>query len=369
MDFENYLMSHSLKWQRRIISLFFMLAGMMFLSEIAVFLVFIFSGTLDVSYAEYILLRIVLPMGINYSALFAARHIVRKTDWSYKSKELAVAYLSVLVSSTPAIFHNYFRIFLVAFIVPFLMNSIFGDSKLLKKVIPPTIPLMLISFVSMWFDKSSVNKAEVALNIFCTLIFVYTTYYFARKLVKGQAENLRNIVDSYKRQEELIQELKIEPLTHLYNRAAYKETVTKLCQRASKGENQFNPVAAIIDLDHFKNVNDTYGHLAGDEILVTLACIIKSHMGSSRNAFRYGGEEFVLFFENCTEDDVYKKISRILSDFSATEFDFAPKVHFTFSAGICTYKAGFTADEWFNNTDALLYKAKSSGRNTITRAS
>ncbi len=367
MDFENYLMSHSLKWQKRILSIFFMIAGMMLLSEIAIFFVFLFSETLDVSYTEYIALRIVLPMVINYSVLFTVRNIVNDKNRSFKDKEIAVAVLTLVVSSTPAIFHNYFRIFMVSFILPFLLNSIFGDPKLLKRLIAPMVPLMLIAFVTMWLDKSSVNKAEVGLNIFCTIVFVFTTYSFSKRLVKGQAENLRHIVDSYKRQEELIQELKIEPLTHLYNRAAYKETVEKLCRRASASENENSPVAAIIDLDHFKNVNDTYGHLAGDQILVKIADIIRNSMGSSRNAFRYGGEEFVLFFENCPEDAVHEKISGILREYSATRFDFAPEASFTFSAGICSYRPGFTAEEWFNKADEFLYKAKTSGRNRIER--
>lgn len=127
----------------------------------------------------------------------------------------------------------------------------------------------------------------------------------------------------------------------------------------------FKPTVVILDIDHFKNVNDTYGHSAGDDVLIALAGIIKTRMDGRRHAFRFGGEEFVLVFEKEDIEFVKNRVKEIKDDFCATTFPFAKDKHFSFSAGISVYKETMDKSDWFNSADAALYKAKDGGRNKI----
>ena len=114
----------------------------------------------------------------------------------------------------------------------------------------------------------------------------------------------------------------------------------------------------MIDLDHFKKINDTYGHQIGDEILRHFASTIKDNIRKSDLAIRYGGEEFIIFLPESYKKEaliVLHKIKKALRPYK--------DINFTFSAGIAD--EGKTLAEMIKLADERLYKAKKEGRNRI----
>jgi diguanylate cyclase (GGDEF)-like protein len=122
--------------------------------------------------------------------------------------------------------------------------------------------------------------------------------------------------------------------------------------------------AAIFDLDFFKRVNDTYGHLAGDEILRLVARAVKNTVRSYDILGRYGGEEFVVLMADSDETIAVMMANRIRENVSSIVCEYGENIiTITCSIGIAEGSAELSLDEILNNADTALYQAKENGRN------
>jgi len=126
---------------------------------------------------------------------------------------------------------------------------------------------------------------------------------------------------------------------------------------------------AILDIDDFKKVNDTYGHLMGDNILVALSNLLKTHIRSSDFVGRYGGEEFVIIFPETSEADAFKCIELKRKEFAEMKHYAKDEVfHVTFSAGLTSFPEYSDMESIMAEADKALYYSKSHGKNRTTIA-
>jgi diguanylate cyclase (GGDEF)-like protein/PAS domain S-box-containing protein len=157
-------------------------------------------------------------------------------------------------------------------------------------------------------------------------------------------------------------------LTHLFNRRHFEETLSKeLSQAAREGY----PVAIIlIDVDHFKKVNDTFGHQGGDRVLQALGQLLLQHSRASDTACRYGGEEFVLVLPKMGLDSAYERAETIRQSFQHTQVILNDdRIQTTLSGGVGIFPGnGETGEVLLHEVDQALYVAKAAGRNQIQRA-
>jgi diguanylate cyclase (GGDEF)-like protein len=156
-------------------------------------------------------------------------------------------------------------------------------------------------------------------------------------------------------------------LTGLFNHSAIKENL--ISTLAVAGRNTSTTSLAMIDLDNFKLVNDTYGHQVGDQVLKTLSHILKKRLRKSDVVGRYGGEEFIVIFPNTDEstaasvlDQVREAFLHVLHYSSAGEFTAC------FSAGVAATQSSNNSDELIAIADAALYNAKRTGKNRVVAA-
>jgi len=177
------------------------------------------------------------------------------------------------------------------------------------------------------------------------------------KALRIRGEALNNRVKRYR-------ELSMtDGLTGLYNKRSLDKQLTEAMKGSLKHGTPFSLM--VIDIDHFKLYNDTYGHLEGDRVIVRLAQILQTIASESQIAFRYGGEEFVLLLFNYTCDNaipVAEEIrTKIMSEY------FAPSVNksvvVTVSIGIAQFQSGDDRESLFERADMALYQAKANGRN------
>lgn len=351
------------KWQKKILLtawlVAFLVLGIEFFCYFT-FLKFENGGPLS---PYYVLIRIIIPSLLNFGVLFVATFVRRSRRYSSMAKTMWASFSIFMICSVLAIFHNYFHIMLVAPAVSFFICAVFGETKILKRLLVLTVPVVLVSAFTFWNDKNSSEEFYRVLTLICDFTFISCAYIFSSALMKSQAAQLSFIHETYRLQKGLIEELKIEPLTKLYNRVALDETINRILKKTE--EIPINPYLVIMDIDFFKKVNDKYGHTSGDKVLVTLSEIIKKNMGSGRRAFRFGGEEFVLIFEDSMPSLVVYTVQSIRSDFEATRFDFAPDLSITLSAGISALCPGFDSNAWIDSADKSLYFAKNNGRNQV----
>lgn len=156
-------------------------------------------------------------------------------------------------------------------------------------------------------------------------------------------------------------------LTGLLNHRRIKEQLDIELERAKREGHELS--FAMLDMDHFKHVNDTYGHAVGDQALRTLARFLKQHLRCTDHIGRYGGEEFVVILPATSADEAMSILQRLSQHFSALVLQ-AKECSFqlTFSGGVAVYPQFNTADQLIHAADTVLYEAKSQGRNRVILA-
>lgn len=166
-------------------------------------------------------------------------------------------------------------------------------------------------------------------------------------------------------QEQLREQAIRDPLTGLYNRRYLDET---LGRELILAERYGHPISVIMgDLDHFKAVNDRYGHLAGDEVLRVFGDLLRKHARGSDIYCRYGGEEFLLVLRGMAEDGAFERAEHLRLALAATPVAFgSSRIMVTASFGIAIFPHhGCTGDELTTAADSALYTAKATGRNRV----
>jgi len=174
------------------------------------------------------------------------------------------------------------------------------------------------------------------------------------------------LIDVSKRKSELEMQVVRDPLTQVYNRRYLDETLPRELSRARR---EAYPVAIImIDLDHFKHVNDQYGHAAGDHVLKGFAALLTRGARDSDMVCRYGGEEFVVIMPRLTAERALERVEAWRVEQQAMTLSYIEhEISITLSAGIAVYPDnGDTSELLLARADAMLYCSKNQGRNCIT---
>jgi len=159
-----------------------------------------------------------------------------------------------------------------------------------------------------------------------------------------------------------------DALTGVANRRHFIERYRLEFYRSQRKE---YPISVLmIDIDHFKKVNDTYGHLVGDEVLVSVAQTIVGQLREIDFVARFGGEEFVVFLPETSKDAAMKVAERVRGAIEKTEFRaYDEKLHASVSIGVAMFpEDGDDKDVLLERADAALYKAKGQGRNRVVAA-
>jgi diguanylate cyclase (GGDEF)-like protein len=158
-----------------------------------------------------------------------------------------------------------------------------------------------------------------------------------------------------------------DPLTGTGNRIAMDQSLAR--EIAVTRRNKAPLSVLMVDVDHFKHVNDDYGHYTGDEVLKAIAQGLKSQLRNIDRVFRYGGEEFVVLLTDTDRETAVQIGERLRSTVLGLAFPhLAPSLTMSISLGCSTLMAGETADSLVQRADSALYVAKREGRNRLVLA-
>lgn len=159
----------------------------------------------------------------------------------------------------------------------------------------------------------------------------------------------------------------LDPLTGLPNRAAWSERL--VIEHARSQQVSTGLLLAILDLDHFKSINDTYGHQAGDKVLKIIANVLRKGLRGDDFIARFGGEEFALLMPGSDLAGGTRLLERLRAAVEQCPFHFkGERVTITMSAGVAVFKPGENASQVLKRADQALYRAKEAGRNQIEPA-
>jgi diguanylate cyclase (GGDEF)-like protein len=157
-----------------------------------------------------------------------------------------------------------------------------------------------------------------------------------------------------------------DSLTGLLKHSAIRESIDRELKRSKRSSEPL--IFAMIDLDHFKQVNDTYGHLVGDQVIKRMSKMLKLRFRTTDYVARYGGEEFAVLLTDCSEEAAYQLFEDLRISFSQMNFVADHKTfHVSCSVGIVKCQTKFSIDQICSLADKALYIAKDQGRNQVVK--
>ena len=173
--------------------------------------------------------------------------------------------------------------------------------------------------------------------------------------------NLTDITKIEEEREEVQKKVYTDTLTGVFNRNKFEEVFEYEIKQSKRYHTPFS--MAILDIDHFKIFNDTYGHLIGDEVLIMLSQAMKNSIREADMFARWGGEEFVVLFNNTTLKNAVISANKFKNIIGNLEHKTAEKI--TASFGLTQFQENDTIKTMFERADKALYKAKENGRNCV----
>ena len=197
------------------------------------------------------------------------------------------------------------------------------------------------------------------LSVILSRILVLAVY--ANGLRARLADSRRKLSSALEQIQELVH---VDELTRAFNR---RSLLARLAEELSRSQRTHVPFSvAMLDLDHFKDVNDNHGHATGDEVLKTFARVAQTAMRKTDVFGRYGGEEFMMILTASGKTGSIIALERVRAAVAAHDWAaIAPGLKLTVSAGLAEYREGESVDQLVNRVDAALYRAKHAGRNRV----
>jgi diguanylate cyclase len=163
-------------------------------------------------------------------------------------------------------------------------------------------------------------------------------------------------------------EVTIDPLTRIGNRRRFDMALTRMVSQAQQAGSSLS--LAMIDVDHFKQINDLHGHPVGDRVLVCVAQAVSRAVRQTDVVTRYGGEEFAVLLENAGVTEVEGRLKQLVGDISNAAYEYdvlgrTERVRFTVSCGLTDLTPSESPEEFLKRADEALYEAKKKGRNRV----
>ena len=366
------------------------------LTELALF--FYVERPNGMLWSEYGLTNFIIPFIINVAVLIALIVIVNNPNIKSIIKNYACMIASVIICTVVVTAHNDYPVLLAVFVIPVLWSIVFED-KMLCSITHALcqIGILQLTVTGGVLSKSRIIQMEATelsdklaeytlvskrstidaptllemsernrtntlwLNIILAIVLVAISRLFGY-LMLLQFQKKDTMIQSHEKDNMALEkQLLRDQMTGLYNHTAFYEFLDRCVKM--KGDDPLT--LAVVDIDDFKKVNDTYGHDNGDQVILTLSEKLQTHCGTENYVCRYGGEEFAVIFPNSREKEVRTVMEHALEDFRSTHYDWHSGM-ISFSCGVfqCSpYR--MNAEEFFQITDKLLYKAKHNGKNQV----
>ncbi|WP_180135539.1 diguanylate cyclase [Acinetobacter sp. YH12070] len=278
---------------------------------------------------------------------------------------ISMSWLTMTVY-TEALKHQAMMILCMIYILSYILTGVKPVQMLMSGLLAAVVTMLMLFSLEVKFDMMVLGRVLIGS---CVLGFAISKMLCARErmiflnmLRADISEKIHRIHTT-----ELLHLSQHDELTKISNRRTFDEMLDTFYEQSRR--NNTSLAVLFIDVDHFKNYNDFYGHQKGDDVISTIAKTIKNAIRHMDFVARYGGEEFVVLLPETDAHGAYAVASNIYKAIDRLEIPHAKSQvsnHVTISLGITVYRAeNMTKDELLNIADQALYRAKQLGRNQI----
>lgn len=349
-----------IKWCRYIVNIGYVTVILIILAHV----IWYFAARSVLVYPPDIYLRnyIILPAIGLFALTFIVDLFVRSPRFSLLWKEYLSLYLFIIFSLYLCLTHEIARVLLASFILPIFASTVFSNVKMTRWMFWMS-SLAALLFGSYIYFAGNLDSSML-MQIFVACFMFLCSYLLAKVLIRYGHDNLSVLLYFDNQKRYMQEQLKLDPFTGLYNRKTFDDYLAKLmieCESTNKCIS-----LAMIDVDHFKRVNDLYGHAVGDRVLLYLSQILKNIQAENIHVFRMGGEEFAILFRDCDVEEAYRICEDLRTRMESASLYDIDNRSVTFSCGlVCMDPKHISLETFIKAADSSLYAAKKNGRNQV----
>lgn len=319
-----------------------------------------FTTGLFYSVPVYIVRRLLYPFIVNILAYIFAKITNVSEKLCGASKNLTCCIAMCTVCGSMAIFHSSYTPLWVVPGMMLLVSSVFHDEKIQRILL--LYSSVLVVFAMLYVSSERPEQKNIYIEMCIAVEALNYLLYIVAKTVQRYQTKVQDLIKEANRNETKYRmRLERDTLTKVHSRVYIQEIVDKTFE-IKDGKDEIG--LAVLDLDNFKRINDTYGHDNGDVVLERLGGLLNQYVSDDIIVGRFGGEEFVIIFRG-QAINYYDTIEEIRQRFSEFTFEFM-KDNMTFSTGLVCCSSSVPYKTAFNTADEALYESKNNGKNRVT---
>lgn len=339
-----------------------MIACIMILVEFFMYFIIRENGLTLPSMRRYLFRYLLIPAAANTGAILSGYLLLKRRPDSGLVNYIPPVQLAFICMVAASV-HYIFSITFGIFGIPIFTTVIYSDQKLTNRVSRVCYLFLTVSLIFRRFSPPEFGMdhffAEEAIIAF---VIVFLCKKVCNVIIEFQEEKSGILARSYLSQLKMQDQLNRDQKTGLYGNTIFMNTLD--CMVRSSAETGDKIALAVMDIDDFKKVNDTFGHLNGDSVIHAIAELMKQNVDSNRFTARFGGEEFAVIFTGDAADEAGLFLEKIRLEFEKLTYEFT-REPITVSIGLAAWKIGWTSEELFNHADTTLYAAKDKGKNRV----
>lgn len=309
-----------------------------------------FAST-GVYFAKYLL----VPLAANGILCFGAFRALKSAIPNIE-KAYAVSLLMTVMAFVVYTVHSVFPAMFAVFIIPMLATVIYGEQKLTAVVAAGCIFGKVVSDLFLFWDpgrKGVLYNTDSTIDFGLSLVLLAIFYGICAVMILTEKEKNDAAIHLERERQRYQEESMTDQLTRVWNRQALRQ----MFQRMEEEREEMRFFLAMLDMDDFKNLNDTYGHSQGDRYLKSLGQVLLDLSGEQMVPFRFGGDEFCVIFCGCDQERVHAACRAIQECFIRTEVNQSHKA-VSVSIGVAEFRKKEPPAQLLDRADAALYRAK-----------
>ena len=349
-----------IRWCRYIVNTGYATAALILLAHVIWY--FAARSFLANSADAYLRNYVVLPAIGLFALTFLADLFVRSSRFSLVSKEYLSLTLFIIFSFYLSLTHNIARVLLASFILPIFASTVFLNVKITRWTFWISSLAVLLVGVKIYF--SGKLDSNIIMQIFVVCFMFLCSYLLAKVLILYGRDNLKTLMHFDDKQQNMQEQLKLDPFTGLNNKKTFDDYLPRLMEECRNAQKFLS--LAMIDIDHFKSVNDLYGHAMGDRVILYLSQTLQKLQNENIRAFRIGGDEFALLFKGCSTEETRKICEYLRTQMVSCPLRNTDDKRVTLSCGVVSIDPENADLEMLKNAaDSALYAAKDNGRDQV----
>ncbi|MEG2177172.1 MAG: GGDEF domain-containing protein [Oscillibacter sp.] len=327
--------------------------------EVCIYFVLNWQGLISQPLHNYIIRFLVIPTMLDALILVGGEIATQKVP----REDPFFPYISIIQTSclcfAIAATHYVYSVTLCLFCFPIFITVLFGDRKMSRRISELNLLLLLLTLCLRYLLGNEVDDYLLTEGVVSVMI-IAAAGLVSRILIDSEAEKNAAIELAHQKQVEMQEQLNRDQKTGLYGSAALRSALHN-----AVSENGLRPVVlALLDIDDFKSINDSYGHAAGDKVIVRLSELMLEERREDVFPSRFGGDEFAVILR-MEMPKARMWLDELRGRFALQQYEEITQA-ITISVGMAAWDRVETEHEFFTHADAAMYASKQLGKNRIT---